>query len=359
MPENYDLEDVITDSLTDSQTPTEPVEAELPEAGDTPTEPEEVAPEGTSEAPEANLETAPPTEDESPTKSKSKALEDFDKKFGIEPNYPSGRENRIPYSRVKKIAQKAVKDARKEWETEFTPKSQEYETKIKTYEERLSRVDQFEDVMVNKPEQFLEMLSRIPTYKQFFSAIESIFDAAQSQSQSQPQTEVGDDMPQPDVSLPDGSLVYSEKGLRGLQAWNREQARAETMAEVDKRYGPIEQEWQAQKRIESLKPVVNAQIAEARTWEQFNENEEAIVNVLKSNPKISLEGAYRQVVFPRFKADREKLVADRNKMRQEVLQELQHAPKATSVPIVSSKSSPSSGPRSLEDIIAGEISKIR
>jgi len=39
-------------------------------------------------------------------------LDDFDKKFGLTSTSPTGRENRIPYSRVKKITEKAVTDAK-------------------------------------------------------------------------------------------------------------------------------------------------------------------------------------------------------------------------------------------------------
>ncbi len=363
MPD-YDLNNIIEDSLTDSALPadpiTEPVEAE-------PTPAEESAPEGIVEAQEAVLEAATeatPTEEES--KAKKNQWEDFDKKFGLEPTYPnSGRENRIPYSRVKKIAQKAVRDARKDWEAETSPKSQEAQTKLTSYEQELTTYRNFEKTMVQEPEKFLRMLSSVPAYKQFFTAVEQAFEAMEK-GNAQPtpaQQELGDDMPQPDVRLPDGSLVYSEKGLRDLQSWNRDQARKETLAEVDKRYGPIEKEWQAYQRVESLRPKVNAQITEARTWDKFTENEAEIVDVLKNNPQISLEGAYRQVVLPKLKAawesEKQRLVPDRNKIREELMQELKSAPRATSVPSTSSRSSVEQGPRSLEQIIADQIKTIK
>lgn len=339
-----DLDQVIFDAIDDANPAPEPVEQDL-----TPTDDLETAPEAPEAPTEGIVEEAP--------KTKRNQWEDFDQKFGLEPTYPnSGRENRIPYSRVKKIAQKAVRDARKEWEAEFSPKYKEYETKAGTYEKELSYYKNFEKVMMTDQEKFLTMLSKVPAYQPFFSAIEEAFAAAQGQQQAR--GPIADGMPQPDQQLPDGSMVYSMEGLRALNAWNREQAREETLAAVQEKYGPIENEWQAHKRVEALKPVVNQQIAEARTWELFNENEAEIVKVLQQNPKISLEGAYRQVVLPKFKQDREKLVADRNKMRQELMAELQGAPRSTSVPSGSTKPGNSGEPKSLEDIIAESIAHL-
>lgn len=363
MPEDYNLDAVIEDSLTDAILPEEPVEVSP-----------EVAPEVEPEvaAAEAAVADTAVTEPEGTDKPKKENyFDDFDKKFGIDQQYPSGRENRIPYSRVKKIAQKAVRDARKDWEAENGPKSQEWDTSKANYEKELGNYRNFEKTMVQEPEKFLRMLSSIPVYQQFFSAIDEAFDLAEkhkagaAKPQVQAPEEQSDGMPQPDIPLQDGSLVYSEKQLRAMQAWNREQARKETLAEVDKRYGPIEAEWQARQRVESLKPKVNAQIADARTWDLFSENEAEIVNVLKNNPNISLEGAYRKVVLPKMKStwdeERNRLVPERNKMREELLQEFKQAPRSTSVPSSASKSVVDSGTgiKSLEQIISESIKTLK
>jgi hypothetical protein len=347
------LETVIEDSITDSELPLETTDTVVDES--TPDETVEASPEADKAAAEAAVAEVVDGEAKPDAKLESGEKKPANNPFGINQYTASGRENRIPYSRVKKITEKAVADAKKEWETGTTPKLTEYETKIKGYEERLERIGRFEDVMINKPEKFLDMLATLPAYKQFFTAIEDAFNKAngQPQAQAQPNQPVADDMPQPDQRLADGTMVYSMKGLSDLNAWNRAQARKETLAEVEKVYGPIQKEWQAQRRVQEVIPQVQQQIADARTWPQFNENEQEIVKVLQDNPRISLEGAYRQVVFPR-------LVADRNKMKEELMKELKTAPKATSVATVQSKSGPASaGPRSLEDIIAEEIKKIK
>jgi hypothetical protein len=359
---DLDLTTVIEDSLTDAEIPSEPLEADAPVS--TPTDDLDLAPEAT-EAPEEAVAEAAPVDGEPKKKNQ---WEDFDKKFGLDPTYPnSGRENRIPYSRVKKIAQKAVRDAKKEWESEFTPKTQEYETKLKDYESKLTRYTNLDKVMSSDPERFLTMLSKVPAYQQFFAAVEAAFEASSNQpqapAQAQPAAQDLDDMPQPDQRLSDGSMVYSMDGLKQLNAWNREQARKETLAEVEKKFGPIESEWQAHKRIESLRPVVNAQIEEARTWEGFGDNEAEIVQALKNDQRLSLEGAYRKVVLPKLKSaweqEKTRLVPERNKLREEILAEIKSAPRSTAVPSVSSKATPSSGPKSLEDIITEQIQQLK
>lgn len=334
-----DLQDVIEDSLTDAELPEEPDTNTV--ADDTPVEPVEVA-----EQMEESQETSGKAEDAEDTAVKPEApkpADDFEKKFGIPAQSATGRENRIPYSRVKKITEKAVNDKVKELEASYTPKIQDFETKIQDYEGRLQRVAEFEHVMVNNADKFLEMLSTLPTYQPFFDAVRAAF---KDKTPAKPQEEAPDDMPQPNKRTSDGTMVYDLDGLRALNAWNRAQARKEVMQEVEKRYGPIEKAWQADQHIQAVIPQVQAQIAEARTWPMFNENEAEIVEVLKSNPKVSLEGAYRHVVFP-------KMSAERNKIREEVLKELKQAPKATSATTGVSKATatPATGPRNLEDVI--------
>ena len=343
---NIDTEEVINEALEDATLPdesTDSVEASESTEGETPTEPVEAAPEPPSEPTEVTTEKV-----ETPEAPK---VDEFEKKYGVPAQSVTGRENRIPYSRVKKITEKAINDAKKEWESTTTPKLTEFETKVKDYEGRLERVGKFEDIMVNKPDQFLQMLSSIPAYSQFFKAVEASF--AGTPPQTQPVVPPTDDMPQPNRDLPDGTKVYDMEGLKALMAWNAKQVEDRVTKQVTERYGPIESQWQAEQRYQAVIPQVQAQITEARTWPLFNENEDEIVKALDANKKLSLEGAYRQVVFP-------KLSTDRDKMRQDLLKEIKQAPKATSAPSGATKSSPtSSGPRDTEDIIREAIKTLK
>jgi len=114
-------------------------------------------------------------------------------------------------------------------------------------------------------------------------------------------------------------------------------------------------EWEKHQKVQAFIPQVRAQIAEAQTWPLFAEHEAEIVKALQGNDKLTLEGAYRQVVYP-------KLVADRTKMREEILKEVQKAPRSTAAPGSASRSSAQqapTGPRSLEDVISDSIKTLR
>src|SRR3990167_3063698 len=304
-----DLHEVIEDSISDAELP---IETDAVEA------PAEV-----EAAPDAPTEDAPieePVTDEVASPAAQTEKDEFEKKFGIPGMSASGRENRIPYSRVKKISEKAASDAVAAKVKEFEPQLAERDTKIKDYETRLQNVSEFEQVMVNDQEQFLGMLRQLPTWKPFFDKIDAALAGQTQPVATESNVPVTDDMPVPDQQLSDGTMVYSMDGLKALNAWNRTQARKETLAEVDKQFGPMAKEWKnhrdSQERMNAIIPQVQQQIQDARTWPLFNEHETEIVKALQDNQKLSLEGAYRQIVYP-------KLVADRGKMREEILREVQ------------------------------------
>lgn len=344
---NVDLTEVITSSIEDLELgPDTLPEPETEASTDHVPAPDSVEPE--VKEPESTAVQSPAAKTEAKIEP-----DDFEKKYGIAPSSSSGRENRIPYSRVKKITEKAVNDRVKELEATFNPKLSDFETKVKGYEEQLGRVAEFEKNMVGDPKGFLTWLStNIPAYAEIFKGLAAPSEA----TDTKPKAPTPDDMPQPDQKLSDGSMVYSLDGLKALNQWNRDlarkEAREEVMSEVSKRYAPIEEQWKAQEHLKVVVPQIQAQITEARTWLQFNENEADIVKALQANSKLSLEGAYRQVVFPR-------LTADRNKMREELLKEIKKAPTSTSAPSGSSKPAKESGPRSLEAIIRESISGLK
>ena len=340
------IEEIIEDSIQEAEVPElapEPTPDPSLEATEAPTEPVEEP----TEPDPASTEVPSPAAPKAP-------VDDFEKKFGIPPQSSSGRENRIPYSRVKKITEKAVADARKEWETGSAPKLQEYEAKlkeyepkIKDYETRLTQVAEFERIMLEDKPRFVNMLLSIPGYQELF--------AGQATPSTQPTPEpVTDDMPLPDQSLPDGSKVYSMDGLKALLAWQSKQVEARVTKQMEDRYRPIEDDYRQYQKVQSVIPHVQKQIAEARTWPLFNENEAEITKALQDNPSFNLERAYQTVVWP-------KMQAQRDQIRQEVLAEIKKAPKSTAAPSTSVRVAPvpSTGPRKLEDVINDAIKGIK
>ncbi len=351
------LEQVIEDSVNDATSP-EPVES-TPEVeystttadtdGLTATTTEEPATEvAESQAPAPGAaDPSAPVEDE------------FAKRFGLQGQSVTGRENRIPYSRVKKIVERAEKEARAAAEKTLAgapqPKLQEYETKVKDYEGRLEKVAQFENMIEHQPEQFMNFLSTLPAYKEFFAYINQLAQqapAASAQATAQPTLDLAG-MPQPDQPLPDGTKVYSMEGLQQLLAWQAQQVEARaikaTEDRIAQRYKPMEENWQAEQRRQQAIPVIQKQLAEARQWPHFTELEADIVEVLKTDPNISLEGAYRKTLSEKVLP---KLQTDRDSMRKSILEELKKKPVSTSAPTSAVKPTRTpAGPRSLEDII--------
>lgn len=300
--------------------------------------------------------------------------DDFAKEFGINPKSVTGGPNRIPYDRVKKIVTKAKTDAavaaRAEYDKEFQPKIKEFETKVSDYEGRLTKVAEFENILENEPKQFLEMLSKVPAYRDFFAHISQL--AANAQGQPKAETEApqgklaadvdpNDPRPLPNIVNPDGSRVYDLDGLDQLMAWNARQVTKQVSAQVEKqvtaRYAPIEEEWKRREYVNKITPQIDSQIAEARTWDRFAELEPQIVQLLNQNQKLSLEKAYmvayQQNIVPR-------LTNDHNKVRETVLAELRKKPTSTAAPVTRTQARQvdDNTPKSLHDIIAAEVAKI-
>lgn len=355
------LETVVEDSVNDALDTSADVDTSTTDAADTtatdstPTEAVVDAPSPEVQSPGAAAHEAAATTDE----------DEFAKKFGLQSQSITGRENRIPYSRVKKIVARAEKEAedraKKALEGTTTPQLTEFQTKIRDYEERLTRVGQFEHILENDPKQFLSMLSQIPAYKEFFDYIQK---AATNQPATQePQNILSDTgMPAPDEVLPDGTSVYSMKGLRARDEWLARQIEERAVKQAEdrmaKRYAPIEQEWQTQQRIAQTVPIIEKQIAEARTWPNFTELESEIVAALKADQNLSLDRAYMQVYHHTVTP---KLQADRNRIRTEVLGEIKAKPMASSAPVSQTRpgAAASGTPRSLEEIIAESVATLK
>lgn len=392
-----DLEQVIEDSVNDALSGTEPEIAEdtsvaEPVATDmqqdaTPVETDET---GEPVAPSTSAVASPATQQQTPAEPEA-PKDPFAEAAGMPQFGVTGRENRIPYSRVKKISERAATDAEsKIAETVLGRKLNQGEkavdavkahiaqlpeltSKVTDYEGRLNTVGQFENVMANDPEKFLTMLAKLPAYNKFFQFVETAYNnmarpgAGQQPPQTapQPEAQLTDDMPQPDEKLADGSAVYSMEGLKKLVSWTQAKARQDAVAEatkqfnerysaLDKQYQPILQAWRNHQVQQSVVPIIQAQIAEARNWPLFNELEGEITKALEQDKSISLEAAYRKVAFP-------KLVAERNTMRQDIIKELQSAPASTSVSsrTIRQVAPASNGPRNIEDVIREQVEQLK
>lgn len=381
-----DLEDVIADSVNDAQIEdSEPATDAVTD--DTPVE-ETPAESTTSEEAEPATEEATSQEVPSPAAGKEETIADeFEKLAGPSTGF-GGRENRIPYSRVKKITEKAVSEVAEaalgrklnagekalDVVKSHVAQIPELTTKVTDYEKRLETVGQFEDVMANDPQRFLTMLSKIPAYGEFFQFVNHAYDVLSKQQgqeapaatvQEQAAQNVAAGMPEPDEELADGSKVYSIEGLQKVLDWKAAQVVQQVESRLTKqfeeknkaleqRYTPMEQEWRERRRLEAARPYVEKKLAEAKTWPLFNENEDGITDYLVKNPKATLEEAYRSVVFP-------KLLAERSQVKKDVIKEMQTAPTSTSVPnrAATKPVAPKAGPKTLEDVIREQVATLK
>lgn len=380
-----DLEQVIADSVNDAQLDTssdEPAiesDVEAAPVDETPVE------STTSEEAEPVTEEATSSEVPSPaaqqTEEEAQPQDEFEKLAGMPQMGVAGRENRIPYSRVKKITEKAVSElaeaalGRKLGQGEkaldvvkaHVAQIPELTSKVSEYEKRLDTVGEFENVMANDPQRFLTMLAKVPAYNEFFQFVNhayETFSKQQSAGQTEQATAVADagaGMPEPDEELADGSKVYSIQGLQNVLDWKAKQIEArigkqfeDRNAALQKQYEPMEKEWRERRRLEAARPVVQKQLEEAAKWPLFKENEEGIAVYLEKNPRANLETAYREVVFP-------KLLAERSQIKQGVIKEMQTAPTSTSMPsrAATKPNPPKQGPRNLEDVIRSEVEKLK
>lgn len=359
---NLDLEDVITSSIEDAESDPEPESDSTPEVEASPSDPQVTL----TPTPEPDSPEVP-----SPASLAPKVEPDeFEKKWGVTKESSSGRENRIPYSRVTKIVDKARKEVESTWTpkvTELEAKVKEYEPKVKDYEDRLTKVAEFENVMLKDHKQFLNMLYTIPGYKEIFDSM--VTPAADTTITPVDPTA---DMPQPDQKLSDGSTVYSMEGLKKLMSWQAAQVEAKVakefegkLSETTGKYAPLLEKYQAEQQIQAAIPKIQADIAEARKWPQFNENEADIIKALQADRKLSLEGAYRQVVVPKLATAQTTAQTDqaalRAKMREELLAEIKAAPTSTSAPIRGATRATVSpnGPTDMEEVIRQSIQGLR
>ncbi|MGD9685354.1 MAG: hypothetical protein AB7W16_29645 [Candidatus Obscuribacterales bacterium] len=367
------IEDALNDLLqddTDDNTEETTTETETTETAETEAE-------TSTETTDESTVVEPKTETET-SQTETVVEDDFSKRFGLSEKTVTGRENRIPYSRVKKIIEKNERELKeklsKELEGQYKPKLSDFETKVKDYEDRLQKVGQFEQVMANDPQTFLGILSQIPAYKPFFDYLNQVASAEKNPEKTATaatttQVPTGDDpadpRPGPNKTLADGSKVYDLEGHQALMDWYErraarkaaEEATRRVNEELSKRLAPVEQEQrqraeerQRQETLTRNLAIVEKQLADARTWPMFNEHEEAITKALEADKTLSLEGAYRQVVLP-------KLIENANSARTKVLTEMKRQPASTAVPTRPATKPAPGLPKDRDAMILAELQK--
>lgn len=255
------------------------------------------------------------------------------------------RENLFKYTKVRKILDNQKKKLSDAHTVELT-RTQGENQALRQQMEAFQRADQLAG---SDADRYMELLSTIhPQYKRFLqnpaSAVEK------PKQEAAPDLS---DMPKPDS--PDG---YTDEGLKKLMAWSAKQAEASLLPkfreELDKRFKPIDDGKKAYELRQQTAGQIQGQVRAARErWGALlDTNEAAILKILETDPKISFEGAVETVLIPL-------LLADKSKIRGEVLEELKASKKAASASGgTSTASAEPNRPRSTEDIIKDTLAAI-
>jgi len=344
-----DLEQVIMDSIKDL--PGREIEegsGERPEGAieDRTPEPEgEGAPEGSdepTEAPDAPPEpvkkpkptTKVEVEDEKPAEKevKPKAKPD-EKDEEPEPDeddvetpekQKDGRQNRLPYDRHVKIVENAqvklfksitgedaprTKDGKFDGEAataQIKARFEEKDAEIAQHKQYKANVEPIERIMVDNPEQFLELLPHLnPAYGDLIGA------AKQANAEAREA-----DMPKADIDLGNGQFQYSIPQMEKRLQWERAQAIKEARAAAAKELEPIKKERAASEELGQRQKAVQQTLAEAREgMEGFKENEDAIFEVMRSaritaekkgvRNTMTLDKAWVKVMLPQWKKEKQ------------------------------------------------------
>ena len=264
-----------------------------------------------------------------------------DPDFGISPRNLQGRENRLPYSRLRAILDRAKTGHAAELATSAA-RIAEFEKQQTGYQQQVDAMRIAEE----NPDVFLKALAEAdPRYAKLLAR------EAREEQQEQPAQSAAQ-KPQPDILLPDGSLSYSAEGFERLADWKAEQREKALDARYSERFGGMEKDYKVQQHINAAIPRVQAQITDAQTWPLFKENQEEITAALTADRSLSLDGAYRKVVLP-------KLGNNRDSMRKELLAEINRKPAAASRAIPGGAAPVNDGPQTTEDIVRSAVASLK
>jgi len=147
-------------------------------------------------------------------------------------------------------------------------------------------------------------------------------------------------MPEPDITMADGSKTYSLEGLKQLLEWNTLQVESRLLPKVDERLKPLtEREKIEKQRAEQdshaavVRERTQKQMAEAQTWPMFGKLAEdgsltpfqqEVLDHLKADKALDLRGAYMKAFLPKYAED------DKAK-RERIFEEMNSAPTSTAV----------------------------
>lgn len=291
-------------------------------------EPEPV--EASTETPEASTsETTPvPGVLAEPLSDEEALLHEFGFKHATKPD---GRQHYIPRDKVLKMIASGLKRGQDKWTTDKTTLEQERNQLKADIEEWYGYIKGDDKALLSR------LAEHDPRYRVYLEP---------PKVEPPPQALA---LPDPDVKLSDGSRTFSMEAFqKSIIPFIVEQAKKEAKAEAEHALKPLKEREEQQKVTAQVHERTRTMIADAQQWPGFKDHEADILKALQEDsdkakaagkrPTLSLEAAYRQAVIP-------KLAADRNKMREELLKELDTSAKAS--PSVTRSSAETTKPQQL------------
>ncbi len=317
MPEEIvrSTESIVAGALKDADLPTDPNEIvsdadevhEVPEA-----EVEEVEGEKpVVEAKDGEKKVVDPDADDDPEL--TKLMEEY----GIKRPTKEQKDNRIPYSRQRKIIGKMVKGIHAKHQADIAAKD-------KTAADVAARIRDFEaadNLSKTDPDRYIATLAVLyPDKYQRFTKAEAKAEIKEVVAASK------EPIPGPDLKYSDGTVGYSPEQLDKRDEWLVNKAKADTIAALEGRLAPIEKERQARDFQAETAPKIATLLNRMKDlWgdmfvEEYKKDKDSEILKVMTAEKISLEAACTKVLLPRKLAAAQ---SDKEKLRAEILDEME------------------------------------
>jgi hypothetical protein len=239
---------------------------------------------------------------------------------------PPTKDNRMPYSKALRQIAEGVKKARAKDAEASTKQSAEWKTK----EERLSAFERMQQLANSDAEGFIRSLAsqRPDLYARF---LEAKREAATTSDKTETQTQrAADPEPEPDVKYDDGSVGYSAAQFKSHNEWLIREGKRQATEAMEARIKPIEEREKRAVQRAQLAQSTHAQEAKAeKRWGKlFTDNKDVILAAMVKDDELAkierrrltpFEDIVHEVLMPMKETA---LTADRNKVREELLKEL-------------------------------------
>ena len=270
------------------------------------------------------------------------------KELNLKPRQ-DGKENRIPYSRVKEITSnrenKVIEIAAKA--LGFDAKGVKFDQlesvvaeKVKALQidaKDLNNMRIAEEVLTTDGDEYIRILARIDPEK--YQKFADIVDGKVTTTKTGKTTEVVDEdeeimnlLPEPDLPYGDkGDKTYSVKGLRTALATVIKEARKQGAAEANKALKPVNDREAANKKQADFDRAFEATMAEAMTWDGFEESADEILKLLQNDKKGEIKTLHQAYIKIVPKKLREAKNINEQELRKKIMDEMKKAPGSTSV----------------------------